>query len=742
MSVILGPYGFCAGVKRAVEKCLSAASAYGKVYTLHPIIHNKSVVASLEKKGVFYKKDLPDDGMPVVISAHGCDKSTENRLKKTRLVIDATCPFVKKIHREIAFRAENGWQTVIIGDPEHAEIRGIAGQISRCIVANFAEEIDFSLSDKYFVCVQTTYPVKKYFEIKNNIKIIAENLSKTVEFFDSICYTTVERQNKAEETASICDNILIVGDKSSSNCNKLFSTASRFCKNVFFIENVDDLKSLQINIKSGKTGILSGASTPEELTMEVFNRMNEQNVINNAVDEVKEEVNAALNADNGEKREEKAEAEITTMADAMKKIQTRNYREGMRLKTHVVKADVTGITVSVDGGGKNDCGFIAKEEAELDGSYDPANYNVGDEIDAIIIPKESGSKEKAINLSKKAYDALKADDEHVKKILAGEEFTLACNQEIKGGLLGKIGTYTVFVPASQIRIGFVKNLADYVGKPLRLKALPPKEEYDEEGNLKKPRNAKRIVASQKVILEAEKAAKEEEFWSGIYEGAIVKGKVKRFTDFGVFVSLKLMDGLVRNQELSWAKKKITDPSEYLELNKTYDFIVLSANRETGKISLGYKQLQKHPIEIAQEKYPEGSVVKGKVVRIVSFGAFVEIEPGIDGLVHISQINRTRTNDVHDVLNEGDEVEVKVLKYDGDKINLSIKELLPVETATETAEESEERHSAKSSEKGEKKERKAKKIKEDSDDEPREYVSGNSGVTLGDLFNIKLNDEEK
>ena len=162
----------------------------------------------------------------------------------------------------------------------------------------------------------------------------------------------------------------------------------------------------------------------------------------------------------------------------------------------------------------------------------------------------------------------------------------------------------------------------------------------------------------------------------------------------------------------------------------------------GKISLGYKQLQKHPIEIAQEKYPEGSVVKGKVVRIVSFGAFVEIEPGIDGLVHISQINRTRTNDVHDVLNEGDEVEVKVLKYDGDKINLSIKELLPVETATETAEESEERHSAKSSEKGEKKERKAKKIKEDSDDEPREYVSGNSGVTLGDLFNIKLNDEQR
>ena len=724
-----------------MEKCLSAAFEYGKVYTLHPIIHNKSVVSVLSEKGVYYKEKLPDDKVPVIISAHGCDKRTEELLKNQRTVIDATCPFVKKIHKEIISKAEEGWKIVIIGDPFHAEIIGSAGQTNGCMIVNSAEEIDFSLSDKYFVCVQTTYPLKKYCEIKNNIKIIAENLSKTVEFFDSICYTTVERQNKAEEIASACENIIIVGDKSSSNCNKLFSTAANFCKNVFFIENVNDVKSLQINIKSGKTGILSGASTPEELTMEVFNRMNEQNVINNAVDEVKEEVSAAVNADNGEKREEKAEAEITTMADAMKKIQTRNYREGMRLKTHVVKADVTGITVSVDGGGKNDCGFIAKEEAETDGTYDPANYNVGDEIEAIIIPKESGSKEKAINLSKKAYDALKADDEHVKKILAGEEFTLACTQEIKGGLLGKIGTYTVFVPASQIRIGFVKNLADYVGKPLRLKALPPKEEYDEEGNLKKPRNAKRIVASQKVILEAEKAAKEEEFWAGIYEGAIVKGKVKRFTDFGVFVSLKLMDGLVRNQELTWVKKKITDPSEYLELNKTYDFIVLSANRETGKISLGYKQLQKHPIEIAQEKYPEGSVVKGKVVRIVSFGAFVEIEPGIDGLVHISQIKRTRTNDVHDVLNEGDEVEVKVLKYDGDKINLSIKELLPAEPVFE-AEDEEEKRSAKSAEKGDKKERKAKRIKDEVDDEPREYVSGNSGITLGDWFNIKLNDEEK
>ncbi|MGN1043112.1 MAG: S1 RNA-binding domain-containing protein, partial [Christensenellales bacterium] len=562
----------------------------------------------------------------------------------------------------------------------------------------------------------------------------------------SICYTTKGRQEKAEEVAEHCDCVLVVGDKSSSNCRKLYDMASAFCNEVYFIENVSDLKSVQIKNNLVKLGILSGASTPEELTMEVFNRMSEQSVINNVVDEVKEEKVEAV----AEPTEKQAEKEITTMAEAMKKINTKSYHEGMRLKTHVVKADITGITVAVDGCGKNDCGFIAKEEAELDGSYDPANYAIGAEIEAIIIPKEPGSKEKAINLSKKAFDAIKLDDEKVKGILAGDEFTLACTQEIKGGLLGKIGTYSIFVPASQIRMGFVKSLADYVGKPLRLKALPPKEEVDAEGNVVKPRNPKRIVASQRVILEAEKAEKEEEFWSKIYEGAIVNGKVKRFASFGAFVSLKFMDALVHNSDLSWSKKRINDPSEVLELNKSYDFIVLKADRETGKISLGYKQLQKHPSEIAQEKYPVGSVVKGKVARIVSFGAFVELEPGIDGLVHISQINHGWIQNAADALKEGDEVEVKVMKYDNDRITLSIKELIepPVVEEPAAEEEATERPSRTASfnrrleaqEKGERKEKKAKRVKEEADNEPREYVSGTSGVTLGDLFkNIKLDE---
>ncbi len=747
MQIILGKCGFCNGVASAINTAECAAKKNGTVYSLHPIIHNKSVVADMEKKGVYsLGNHVLERGDTVVISAHGCDRNTLEELNKLGVnIVDATCPFVKKIHEKIVEYTSLGYKIIIIGDERHAETQGHAGWTEGAIVVDDEKKIDFSTSDKYFICVQTTFSQKRYQEIKKFIENQAKNLLKTVEFFESICYTTVGRQENAVEIAQKCDLVLVVGDKSSSNCKKLFDTASQYCDLVYFVENVTDLRSIQIKKNIVLSGILSGASTPQELTMEVFNRMSEQIVINN-VDEVKEEkVEAPV---------EKQEKEISSMEEAMKVYRPKSYREGMRLKTSIIKVDNNGITVAiVDGNGKNDCGFISKDEAEIDGSYDPSNYKVDDEIEAIIIPKEPGSKEKAINLSKKAFDAIKLDDEKVKGILAGEEFSLACNQEIKGGLLGKIGTYTVFVPASQIRVGFVKSLADYVGKPLRLKALPPKEELDEEGNVKKPRNPKRIVASQRIILEEEKAAKEEEFWSKIYEGAIVSGKVKRFAAFGAFVSLKQMDALVHNSDLSWSKKRINDPSEVLELNKTYDFIVISADRDTGKISLGYKQLQKKPSEIAQEKYPVGTVVTGKVARLVKFGAFVELEPGIDGLVHISQINHNWIQSASEALKEGDEVEVKVMKYEDDKITLSIKELIAPPVVEVNEEKNEEVVSEKPSrsarftkklddqDKPERKEKKSKRVKEENDDEPREYVSSSTGVTLGDLFkNINLGED--
>lgn len=736
MRIILAKnVGFCNGVKNAVNVALSACEKYGKIYANHPVIHNSTVTERLSGAGLEIRKTTElRDGDVALVSAHGASEKTVGNLERSGVtVVDATCPFVKKIHRRVAESAEKGDNIIIFGDAEHAEIKGITEDFPQCKVVSDVNEKDFSEEGDYLVLTQTTFNVSKFEDIRKKIKKIANSLRKTVVFFDSICYTTLWRQREAEELSQKCDIMLVIGDKTSSNTQKLVEICRNNGAETYLIEKVSDLKSVRIENNNKVLGIVSAASTPEELIMEVFYIMSEFNT----TDEIKV-ADVTVNPETETK--ETAHEEVNSMAEAMKKYSGKTYREGMRITAKVVSVDQTGISVAIEGGGKNDSGFISKEEAEIDGTFDAANYKVGDEIKCIIIPKEPGAKSNSINLSKKAYDTAKLDDERVQRILAGEEFTLSSTQEVKGGLLGKIGSYSVFIPASQIRLGFVKNLADYTNKTLRLVALPPKEEFDEEGNPKKPRNNKRIVASQRVILEKEKEEKENEFWSGIYEGAIVSGKVKRFASFGAFVNLKYMDALVHCTDLSWSKKRVSDPSEVLELNKTYDFIVLSADRATGKISLGYKQLQKKPYEIAQEKYPVGSVVTGKVARIVKFGAFVELEPGIDGLVHVSQIKNGWIENAAEVLKEGDEVQVKVMGYEGEKITLSIKELLPEEPVAATAQDDESAPKAKGEKGG--KFKKNKEVKED-DGEPREYVSENHGVTLGDIFkNLTVSDEEK
>lgn len=766
MEVLMGECGFCKGVSGALELAKKTREeVQHDIFTFGNIIHNKQVVEKLATRGIIpvHSADELKSGDTVVIRAHGAKQSTLKELTDKGVnVVDATCPYIKTIHEKVAGYAREGYGIIIIGDKTHVEVIGTADRCGENVqIVDSDAEVDISVLDKYLVVSQTTCGLAKYEEIKNYIQNLAKTNKKTVEFFNSICYTTIKRQREAEYIARNTDFVAVVGDKTSANTQKLLGLAKAFSPDSVLIENVDDLKSLQIHKLIKKSGILSGASTPKELIMEVFKVMSEElnngivaenetvaneEVVAEAAAPVAETNEAAPVAETAEVAEAKeAPAEepkkdtVYTMADALKKFAPRPYREGLKLKATVVSADLSGITVSVNTG-KNDSGFIDRSEAELDGSYDPANYKPNDELDVIIIPKDAGDKNKSINLSKKAYDSIKVDDEKVKGILAGDEFTLACTQEIKGGLLGKIGSYTVFVPASQIRMGYVQNLADYLNKPLRLKALPPKEDKEEDEQ-KKLRNSKRIVASQRVILEAEKAQREEDFWSSIPVGTIVHGKVKRFAQFGAFVSLKFMDALVHTSELSWARKNI-QPEEILALNKSYDFVVLSSDRETGRISLGYKQLQPKPYEIAAEKYPVGTVLKAKVVRVKDFGAFVELEPGIDGLVHASQIAHEYVKNANDKLKVGDEVDVKVMKIEGEHITLSIKELLsagePVvsektEAAEEGAVEKFDRHNGRV---------RKDKVTDEEAEGPKEYISSAKVATLADLFKgFKADDAE-
>ena len=745
MQIIVAKHsGFCSGVERSIRLAEEIKNKK-RVFCLHPLIHNSAIV---EKIGIpIADENELTEGDTAVISAHGTSPETIGRLKEKKVeIVDATCPFVQKIHEKVREYAQKGYRVLILGNKNHIEVQGTVGWCKNNVqVIEKPEDIDLSVSDKYFLTAQSTYNSRLFDEQAKNISEIVRKSKKTLEILKTICYTTIYRQEEAEKIASECVIILVIGDKTSANTAKLKQVAEEKGAKAYLITSISDLKSVRIENNNRALGIISGASTPKELIMEVFYRMSEEKVISSMTEEVKENAAEAVAEEVvaepvADKKEAEGEKEIT-MAEGLKKFGfgPKSYREGMRLKARVISADVTGISVAIENGGKNDSGFISKDEAEIDGSYDPNNYPVDTLLDVIIIPKkESGDKNKTINLSKKAYDELKVDDERVQRILAGEEFTLDHTQEIKGGLLGKIGTYTVFIPASQIRLGYVNNLSEYVNKPLRLKALPAREELDEEGNPKKPRNPKRIVASQKVILEAEKAARDEEFWSKIYVGAIVSGKVKRFADFGAFVSLKYMDGLVHNSDLSWSKRRDIKPADVLEINKVYDFIVLSVDRENSKIGLGYKQLQKKPIEIAQEKYPIGTIVTGKVAKIMKYGVFVELEPGLDGLVHISQIQHGYLENINDAtIKEGDIVNVKVMNYENDKITLSIKETLPInEPVYEEAADAAEAVEGK-------KDKKGKKVKEEVDEGPHNFVSGGSTVSLGSIFgNLNIVTDDK
>lgn len=759
--------GFCKMVERAIAIAESAAEEFPdkKVYTLGRLAHNDRVSERLSKKGISVAIS-PEEltaGDVLVISAHGAPPSVyEASAKRGIIVRDATCPNIVKIHDTIKKYGEKGYFVLLIGDEKHREIVGDSGWARDVAVADNAEKAIRILTEKgvekAVVVFQTTFEVEKYSDIADKLQKFAENSKKTLVILKSICYTTIERQAEAESLSESADVVLVVGDSGSSNTAKLLEI-SRKKADAVLIEKVSDLQSAKIKNNITKLAVLAGASTPKELTMEVIYTMEQNNTPDVAIDvnptevaeeKVTETVTEEVKADEAvvetaEKPVQKKKKEITTMEEAMKAgFAPKSYRENQRVRVTVESVDQTGVNVSLNLGGKNDAGFIAASEMEIDGSFDPANYTVGETLEAIIIPK-ADAKSKTINLSKRKCDEIFVGDAAAQHILNGEDFKLKITSVTKGGLLGKLGSYTIFVPASQIRMGFVKNLEDYVGKELRLRMLPPKEE---EGG-RKP-NPKRIVASQRVILEEEKAQREDEFWANVVPGAVVEGKVKRFAQkdgkyFGIFVSVFNKDCLLHISDLSWTK--VEDPSEVLKLNETYNFLVLKADREADKVSLGYKQLQKTPYQLAAEKYHVGDVVKGTVARIKDFGAFISLEPGIDGLVHVSEISHNYIKSAADALKVGDEVEAKIINFEKDKITLSIKACQEPEVQ-EVAEKEESDAPAQTSSRiakfhnraqGAEDQPKRRRRDEERDNEVHEYYSsGSTGATFADLFkNIDL-----
>lgn len=653
MQVVFAKYGgFCSGVKRAVDTAMRINPE--NTYIFGEIIHNSSVVKQIESRGIKTIEKIDDvpNGARLVIRSHGVGKAVFEECSRRNIeVIDCTCPFVCRTQRIVQEKSAEGKTIVIIGERTHPEVIGLLGWCENEAYIFSSEEDDFSVLDDKECCVvaQTTFSEEKFEKIIKNLR---NRRGKTVEIFSTICYTTISRQNEACKLAKECDAVLVIGGLNSSNTGKLYEICKRFCANVFRLENAEDCDYEKLK-SFNKVGVVTGASTPDEQTQEVLLKM---------------VVETAENATDMEKA-------VADMDNQPK------FRKGDIVKATISLANDEGVAVLLP---------LAKKEIVLDKNevdaetYDAEWFNAhkGDEIELMVVEVKP-----AVKLSQKRIKQVKEEEEMLEGIKQGQEFSVTCTGSNKGGLTGQLGTYKVFVPAREIRSKYVNDLEKYVGKKLRLKLL--------EINTTK---GKEIVASQRVIIEEEKeqkekerAAKEAEFFANVHVDDVVEGKVERVTAFGAFVSVNGFDCLARISDISWGTiDKVTD---VLKIGQTYQFKVLRLDPEKKQAAIGYKQLQPHPWDLVGDKYVEGDVIHGKVVRIVPFGAFVEVEKGIDGLVHVSQISHEFLENPTTALTIGQEIDAKILRLNPEerKMTLSIKALLP---RPERAEKKEDEKSGK------------------------------------------------
>ena len=681
--------GFCRGVKKAVDAAMTIEAE--NTYVYGEIIHNPEVVKAIENRGIVMVEDIDQvpNGATLIIRSHGIGKEVYSLCAKRDIkLVDCTCEFVKRTQRIVEEKYREGKTIVILGEATHPEVIGLQGWCEGNAYIFSSEGDDFSVLEgkNCAIVVQTTFSVEKFEKI---IKNLDNNRLKTVEVFKTICYTTIERQNEARELSKKCDAMLVIGGLNSSNTNKLYEICAEHCPKVIRLSNSVELDYKTIkNFK--KVGIVTGASTHNAQTQEVLLKM-----------EMETEAKATM-------------AEVVANMDSQPK-----FKKGQLITATISSADDTGVAVLLPLAKKEI--ILDKEEVDCEVyNKDEFNARLGEELELMVIGINP------VKLSQKQIKKIKEEEAMLADIQAGKDFEVVCTGFNKGGLTSELGSYTVFVPAREIRMGYVKELEKYVGKKLRLRLIEVKTERRKE-----------IIASQRVILEEEKtardaakAAKEAEFFASIHVDDVVEGKVERVTAFGAFVSVNGFDCLAHVSDLSWTGvKAVTD---VLEIGQKYQFKVLKIDEESKKVSIGYKQLQAQPWDLAAEKYAEGDVIHGKVVRIVPFGAFVEVEKGIDGLVHVSQISHEFLENPTTALTIGQEIDAKILKLDcaEKKMTLSIKALEPKPENVERKPRAPKAEDGEVKERAPRKPRAAKPV-----EEVTEWNEGGlGGVSIADLLN--------
>lgn len=624
--------GFCFGVARAVDIAYACDTEKNKFHTLGPIIHNHHVVDELENKGVTVINSI-DEALPnaeVIIRTHGVPKAVYEEMDKRKIkYIDATCPYVKKIHSIVKKHHDGGAEIVIIGDETHPEVIGINGWCDNfAVVLKDEEAAKAYIPPEKQVCIvaQTTFNKKKY----EKMIFFLKKTCKNVVIFDTICRATEERQKEAEKLASEVDAMIVLGGSDSSNTKKLYEISKAGCNEAYLLQTIHELPKAA-NFKNKRVGITAGASTPAVIIKEAIYTMENQ-----------EQSFASLF--------EESEAEKTTL------------NTGDVVTGTVSKVGPTEVIVNL--GVKQD-GFIPASEISDDPNLTPEQVvKVGDEIEVFVV--RVNDVEGNIMLSKRKIDSMKSWNDFMKFYEEGKILEGKVTSVVNGGMIVTYKDIRVFVPASQANDRYLSDLSSLVGNVVPFKIIDVNEKR------------KRVVGSVKTVLLAQKAELEEKFWADAEVGKKYTGIVKSLTNFGAFVDIGGVDGLVHISELSW--KRIKHPSEVTAVGEAIEVYIKDINAETKKISLGYKKAEDNPWEIAKAKLNVDDVVNVKIVRLLPFGAFAEIMPSVDGLIHISQIANKRIARPEDELSIGQTVDAKIVEIDWEnkKIGLSIRALLPVE----------------------------------------------------------------
>ena len=652
--------GFCFGVDRAVNMVYDLLEKGEKVCTLGPIIHNPQLVDELAKKGVRIVQSPDEVNLEetLVIRSHGVERAVFERAQARGLKIaDATCPFVAKIHKIVSEKSKDGYTVIIAGDKLHQEVVGIVGNsFGECFVVGNEEELEELLSKtqnfaqkKVIFVSQTTFNAKIWGKMQKNLKKVCTN----AEIFDTICNATSNRQKEADELSKINDAIIVVGGRHSSNTKKLYDVCLKNCPKTFLIETAKELPQLDF-ANCSFLGVVAGASTPAGIIKEVISTMSENLQPVEQLEEVAQKSFEEMTD------EEAFEASLSSLTGDQK------------VEGTVIAVNSTEITVDI---GRGVTGYVSAAEYSSNPDAKMAEeVKVNDKLNLIIM--KISDQEGTAMLSKRRYDAIAGWDNIIAAKDSGEIITGFVKEIIKGGVVAYANNVRVFIPASQATLSRNESLEDLKGKEVSFRII-------EIGR------GRRAIGSIRSVLIEEKKAAEAKIWENIAVGDRFTGTVKSLTAYGAFVDIGGVDGMVHISELSWSR--IKNPAEVVMVGDTVEVYVKAIDADKKKISLGYKKEEENPWTIFMNNYNVEDVVKATVVSMTTYGAFARIIPGVDGLIHISQIANKHIAKPQDELTVGQEVDVKITAVDTEKkrVSLSIRALLEPEVKEEEVKEADE-----------------------------------------------------